>query len=93
MIAPLRVLAERRRPEDRTSSQRVAAPIGDLMEELTGLGRAPIPRGPRKPKHPLNANFCTFASWSSLTLGRDIRNIRLPRRFDRLSAMPPLSTR
>jgi hypothetical protein len=34
---------------------------------------------------PLNANFCTFATWSSLTLGRDIRNIRLPRRFDRLT--------
>ena len=55
------------------------------MEKLTGLGRPPVPKGPATPKQPLNANFCTFAAWSSLTLGRDIRNIRLPRRFDRLS--------
>jgi hypothetical protein len=38
----------------------------------------------RKPRL-LNANFCTFATWSSLTLGRDIRNVRLPRRFEFLS--------
>ena len=42
------------------------------------------PAGSRPPL--LNANFCTFATWSSLTLGRDIRNVYLPRRFDFVSS-------
>jgi len=40
-----------------------------------------------RPPHVLNANFCTFATWTSLTLGRDIRNALLPHRFDRLSSL------
>ncbi|MEZ5406905.1 MAG: hypothetical protein R2761_02705 [Acidimicrobiales bacterium] len=34
----------------------------------------------------LNANFCTYATWSSLTLGRDIRNRLLPYRFSGLTS-------
>jgi hypothetical protein len=57
-----------------------------LLNQQTGPMRELQPRKARRgqPRH-LNANFCTFATWSSLTLGRDIRNVRMPRRFESLS--------
>lgn len=47
-----------------------------------GLAGSDHWRGPQR----LTANFCHFAMWSSLTLGRDIRNTRLPHRFDELQS-------
>ena len=60
----------------------------DIIAKMAGLdGPAEAERPLGEAHGPLNANFCTFATWSSLTLGRDIRNSRLPRRFDRLSGL------
>ena len=60
----------------------------DIIAKMAGLdGPAEAERPLGEGHGPLNANFCTFATWSSLTLGRDIRNSRLPRRFDRLSGL------
>ena len=67
-------------------AQLVAAMAGLPEPSTTEL--AASPRAVPDPKEPpLNANFCTFAMWSSLTLGRDIRNSRLPRRFDRIGGL------
>lgn len=34
---------------------------------------------------PLNANFCTYATWSSLTIGRNVRDRLAPRRVEDLT--------
>jgi hypothetical protein len=53
-----------------------------VIAEMAQLG-APATRSAQpQAELPLNANFCTYAMWSSLTLGRDIQNTRLPIRFD-----------
>jgi hypothetical protein len=64
-----------------------AGPPG-LIAEMAELDRAPAAAraAPRGRALPLNANFCTYAMWSSLTLGPDIRNARLPLRLDGLSS-------
>jgi hypothetical protein len=63
----------------------------DEFAALAGFTKAVAHRAPAaaspSPARPLNANFCTFAMWSSLTIGRDIRNKKLPRRFERLNGM------
>jgi hypothetical protein len=87
-VSPLRPVDAEPPPQPTTSSERDPSwgwPTTVLAEQ-TGLpleSSSTTSAGGRP--RPLNANFCTFATWSSLTLGRDIRNVRLPRRFESLS--------
>jgi hypothetical protein len=86
-----RVCQEARLGSGDTPATAVADEDPESVVVPTKLG-AERPAGPSRlnggdPGHGpprLTANFCHFAMWSSLTLGRDIRNTRLPHRFDEL---------
>lgn len=48
----------------------------------TLIDEALRPPAPERPRLVLNANFCTYATWSSFTVGRNVRNRLGPRALE-----------
>lgn len=55
---------------------------GTSFDELKAAAEAGLPKIADPAPPVLNANFCTYAMWTSLSLGRDIRNELLPYRLE-----------
>lgn len=55
---------------------------GTSFDQLKAAAAEGLPKAADTGSPVLNANFCTYAMWTSLSLGRDIRNELLPYRLE-----------